>query len=391
MNKTLARFLFGIFFAVFLAFSAREQIIAAPKLTFDPANIEIAQDETKTITVRIDAENNNTIGADATITYPGGDIIINSVANGGYYSDLTSSNVQANGKLEIHGFLFNSFKSGSGILATITIKGTKTSGGGTINFSCTGANDSSKIINQNGQNILDCSSVNQVAISYTGGSAPTSTPTPTGTQNATPTPQPTAPPGQNPTCNFLAVDTNSGPAPLTVSLICAGSDPEDDIWAAEFTFGDGKKQEFSKNVGKNGSFTVAYVFGKGGTYSPSCRVRDISYNYSAPRDECKRTISVTGNTDGSGAASGVKPSPKPTRKPTPTPKGPSPTPQAVALVEYTSPTPTPVMESKKETKNFDLPRIFIGLAIMVVSLLIGGWLIFRNRRDENTGIPLSQE
>lgn len=385
-------------------------VLAAPRYTFDPANVTIPNGQSVTVSVLIDAETQQVFGGDAVMLYPTSDVEIVSVTNGGYFNEVFNyANSVATGKLEVHSFYSSSYttRTGSGTFAVVTLRAKKDTGGGSVTFHCTGDDSSSHILKSDLTNIISCASVNQLAMAYTGtGSSPTPTSTgsptvtltPTTGPNETPTPTPTksTAPGQKPSCNFLAVDTNTGAAPLTVSLICAGSDPEDDVWAAEFDFGNGQKHEFVKNVGKSGSFTVVYVYGKGGIYTPSCRVRDINNQYSEAHDSCKRKINVTGDSGGTGGTDvgGIKPTPTPSKKVTPTPPSRiSPTPQDAELVQFVESTPTPLaLESKKPTKPYDLPRVFIGLSIIVVTLLVGGLLIYKNRDGVNPpNIPISQD
>jgi len=119
---------------------------------------------------------------------------------------------------------------------------------------------------------------------------PTATATPTVTPSLTPTPTNTPP-----LCLGISAKPGAGSKPLTVRFSCAGYDTNNDITAAEFGFGAGKKQLVEKNIGVYGSFTTEYTYASAGSYDVTCRVRDASGVFSDYPSFCKYTIVVSEN------------------------------------------------------------------------------------------------
>ncbi len=142
---------------------------ASPRIYFDPNSKTIQKNGEFEATVVIDVESNTTFGADATITFSSSDLSVKSVANGEFFTDFTSA--QGDGRLELRGYmsaLFSS-KTGSGKLAKIVFVSKKDSGTGSVNFVCTSSGET-KIINTDGENILDCGNINQLSLTFTGDS-----------------------------------------------------------------------------------------------------------------------------------------------------------------------------------------------------------------------------
>lgn len=153
----------------------------------------------------------------------------------------------------------------------------------------------------------------------------TPTPTPTSTPTPTPTPTPTSAPNTDPTCTGMSASPASGDAPLEVTFTCSGVDPDGDITAAEFNFGNGETRLVEKNVGSPGSLSTTYSYSQTGNFGASCRVRDNNFKFSGIPDGCKKTISV-----GGAGAQVTTPTPTTPRQivegPTPTPTA-APTPK----------------------------------------------------------------
>lgn len=107
-------------------------------------------------------------------------------------------------------------------------------------------------------------------------------------------PTPTGPANQIPTCTGLSVDPASGNKPLTVTLKCSGTDPDGDINAATFNFGDSTADKIvnADFPGPTKDISTSYVFSTAGTYTATCKVRDNSLAFSAIPDACKQTITV---------------------------------------------------------------------------------------------------
>lgn len=122
---------------------------------------------------------------------------------------------------------------------------------------------------------------------------PTSSETPTSTPTPTPTPTPTSAANTSPECTGLSASPNSATsAPLTVNFTCSGVDPDGDITAAEFSFGDGQTQLVEKNVGSPGAISISYNYAQNGNFSASCRIRDNNFKFSTIPDSCKKNITI---------------------------------------------------------------------------------------------------
>ncbi len=152
------------------------QVLAAPRLYFEPATLTTTKDSDFQINLLIDVESKSAFGADAVVNFPPGDITVKSVTNGGFFSDF--SYAPSLGKLEIHGFFSTlySSKSGSGNFAVLTLNTNKDSGSGILNMTCSGSGADTQILDTNGQNILACSSLNQLSLTYSGATVPNPTP-----------------------------------------------------------------------------------------------------------------------------------------------------------------------------------------------------------------------
>ncbi len=147
--------------------------------------------------------------------------------------------------------------------------------------------------------------------------SPTATPTATVTNaptaTPTPTPTPTSAANTDPECTGLSVSPNSAASPpLSVTLTCSGKDPDGDITAAEFIFGDGQTKTVEKNVGSPGSISTNYTYTKEGSFPASCRVRDNNFKFTGTPDACKKTVTI-----GSAPVVQATPTPQPVVGPTP--------------------------------------------------------------------------
>ncbi len=160
---------------------------------------------------------------------------------------------------------------------------------------------------------------------------PSTTPTTTPTPTITPTPT-NAPPG----CNGISANPGSGAKPLTVNFSCAGYDPNNDITAVEFGFGNDQKRLVEKNVGQFGSITTSYTYDKAGSYNVTCRVRDNNMTFSDYPGYCTYTVVVTENS----LTPTPQRSPTPTRVVTKAPVSPN-TDAPLILTGDTASTPTP--------------------------------------------------
>lgn len=152
---------------------------AAPRLYFNPAALSLQNGVDIQIDVSIDAETNAVFGADATINIPS-EITVKSVTNGQFFDTFFNAPV-TNGQLELHGYLSAAFasKTGNGTFARLTLTSSKTLGASKIGFVCSAGGTDTEILNAFGQNILGCSSLNQLTLTYLNSTASPS-PTPGG-------------------------------------------------------------------------------------------------------------------------------------------------------------------------------------------------------------------
>ena len=168
---TIKTFLVSLFvsclFFVALAFAGPE-VLAAPRLYFDPSSATSNRDADFQIKIQIDVESQSVFGADAVVTFPSADITVKSVTNGDFFPSNGFSSAQSSGKIEIHGFfpgLYDS-KSGGGTFVILTLNSNKDTGSGIFSFTCSGSGNDTQILNLQGTNILSCSSLNLLTVSY---------------------------------------------------------------------------------------------------------------------------------------------------------------------------------------------------------------------------------
>ncbi len=360
-----------------------QHALAAPRLILDPGSATVANGSTVQLKVTIDVESAQVFGSDAIVSYPSSDVEVTGVASGGFFTDFSYGNDAGAGKLELHGFFSSLYtgKSGSGTLATISLKAKKDSGSTAISFVC-GSGATTRILNTNGTNILSCSSLNQSTLSFTGTQTqPTNTPTPT----VTPVPTATSAPSNNnlnPVCEGLSVNRTNGIAPMTVTLTCTGSDANNDVNFAEFSFGDNQEQHIEKNVGQKGSISTNHTYTITGSFIASCRVRDNNAAFSSRPETCKKTITVSRAVP---TATRAIASPTPTPIPTPTPtigtqivvlSTVTPTPEDVPL----PPAPSPVVEQKKAAQ-FPWSSVLFG-GLILIGLYFVWMAIVRSKNQQ---------
>jgi hypothetical protein len=116
--------------------------------------------------------------SDITINIPP-EITVKSVTNGGFFDNLlypatSGQPTVTNGLLELHGYFSDPLaaKTGIGTLAHLTFTSSKILGSTTITFQCDGSGNDTGITAVNGQNILTCSSLNQLVLTYANATAP---------------------------------------------------------------------------------------------------------------------------------------------------------------------------------------------------------------------------
>ena len=153
---------------LFLAcFAVPENALAAPTIYFDPATTERKQDSSFEIRVQINTDGNEVFGADATINYSKTELELESVTNGGFFTDFAYSETSTG--IEAHGYLSNLFdtKSGSGTFALLKFKSLASSGTTSITFTCSSGGNTTQILDSEGENILSCGSINQSNVTLT--------------------------------------------------------------------------------------------------------------------------------------------------------------------------------------------------------------------------------
>lgn len=329
MNKFLPKTILSFFLCLFAYAVPLTHAYATPNLLFSPTTVTAQQNGTFQITITLNADTNHVQSSDAIVSYAGADLNVTAVTNGGFFPDFNYAN-DTSGLLEIHGYTTGtSTLTGTGTLATITFKTKATQGSSAITMTCTGGTTNTNILSTTGQNILSCSQINQVGVSYESAS-PTPTPIQPPGATATPTPTPAVGGGNNsPICASMYADINSAVGePQTITFTCTGVDTDGYVNAVEFTFGDGTNQLIEKNIGSPGSLTTTHTYTTIGALGASCRVRDNNGIYSTTPDICKKIITIKPKTvvqasSEKGAVIGTPPvvaiisdTPEPTPEPT---------------------------------------------------------------------------
>ena len=156
--------------------------LAAPKLFFDPSSQNVSGGNNFDAVVKINTDSSSVFGSEVIVNYPSNFLEIRSINNGGFFPDFNSSYDST--KILIRAYSSSPFdyKTGSGIIATISFTAKAGFQETSLNFACSG----SSIIDNNGQNILSCSDLNSLILTLTGTGGPDPTNGPTyqpGTSN----------------------------------------------------------------------------------------------------------------------------------------------------------------------------------------------------------------
>lgn len=329
-KSALKNWLLVFVLIIALPFVRLASVHAAASMTLTPAISTAVINTSKTFTITLNTDGTDVFGADIIISYPTGAFQFVSAQNGSFFTDFNYSVNQATGIIALHGYFSSLFqtKNGTGTAAEFTLKAITSSGNATISYVCGGNGQSTQVIDADGDNIISCGHLTDSTVSFTGSATPTPSPIIGGTDI---TPTPTNKPGNNiPVCDSLSISPSSGSKPLGVTFTCSGTDSDNDLTAAEFSFGNSSSQIVEKNVGQYGSFTTSYTYITAGTYLVSCRLRDNNYAFSQTPAECQKSILVT-------TATGPTPTPTPKSNSNDTDDKSS----GVPLV-YTGATPTPV-------------------------------------------------
>ena len=168
--------------------------VSAQTFSLSPQSASKTVGEDFTVDLNIDTESKAVAGADVKITYDADTIEMVRVVNGDFFSE-GANNISA-GRLYVAGFFSEQFKTktGTGKVATLTVKGKK-AGSVQLIFVCTAQTNDSNILDASANDIANCSAIRNgtYTFSESSSSSPTSTPTPTPTGSSSYTPTPTPP------------------------------------------------------------------------------------------------------------------------------------------------------------------------------------------------------
>jgi hypothetical protein len=360
---------------------AGDAVHAASTLQLSPTQKTAAKDTQFTVSLNIQADQ-DIYAADAVILYTAADLEVVTATNGNFFDDFNFAKDASNGRIELHGYFANSTsdaKSGNGTFANITFKALKGTGTGTVSFGCSADGSDTFLLTPQGSNILTCSTLNTLTVTYTGSNV-VATPTPTtqvgGPQpTATPTPRPGV--NSEPSCTGISYLPGSGATTFsTMTIYCQGTDPDGTLNGTQFDFGDGNLRIVSATA-SDGKISTTYKYAKPGTYGISCKVRDNSGAWSGIPEICKSKISVIqGTTAYTGGTANS--TPRPTTRTTPGVPTPTPTIPQIVMMDFVSPTPF-IEESADETAEEQiiadenpLQRILLyaGGGISIVAILL---------------------
>lgn len=355
-----------------LTFSAlAPRAYAAPKLYFDQTSITAKNNTEFSVPIKIDAESNQVVGSDITINFASNDQELLGVDNGGYFSEFTWASSDT-GRVELHAFSSSIYqtKTGSGTLATLKFKSHQDKGSSTISFVCTSKGQDTNIIDNSGQNIVNCSNLNQTLITY----ATTSTsPPPSPTPQSSPSPT-NSPSNSAPVCASLSLNlTTSTHLPQPITLSCSGTDANNDITSATFNFGDGTTQTISQNISRKGTISTTHSYTKTGIFKPTCQLRDGQ----ADSNSCTSSLTIS-----SPAPTNT---PKPSLKPSSTPTG-----KVLSLVAETptpSPTPIPSEEPISNPVQKSIPTFVWWIIGFIIIAIIGYFSVKHILKSTVTPIP----
>lgn len=182
MHRTITQPAAVLFTALVFAFSA--QAVSAATLKFDPTSITATNGNTFEVDIIVDAGADQIAGTDAYIQYDNTLLEPSEVVPGTFFPVVSNSTTSE--QVYINGVVTDptDFKTGSGVLATVTFR-MLTDGDGTLSFYCdTTQPNTSKIVKNdvNATNVIECNALTLFSIN--GGDTPqdstlTATPAPT--------------------------------------------------------------------------------------------------------------------------------------------------------------------------------------------------------------------
>jgi len=161
-------------------------LAANPRLYLDPATATVAAGDTVTLELKIDTAGQEAAAADAKITFPPATVGFSAITAGEFFPKLSKVINSTTGLIDLHAYFDSgdvTSKSGAGIIAVLTVKGTAV-GSAELTLSCTsGSTTDSNIANPQGQDIISCSQSSGAEITVKSASSAAGaailTPTPT--------------------------------------------------------------------------------------------------------------------------------------------------------------------------------------------------------------------
>lgn len=163
-----------ILFAVLLCVSVKDA--SAAYFSFSPSSKNVTVDETFTVSVLLDTQNQSTDGADAIILYDSGKLSVTAASLGSLYANKVQEDYSTAGKVIFRATsTASSSFTGSGTFATITFKATS-DGSANVNFQFTAGSTTDSNVAKEGSDLLTSVSSATYTISTTSGTGGTTLP-----------------------------------------------------------------------------------------------------------------------------------------------------------------------------------------------------------------------
>jgi len=176
-----------LLFVILSLMSARSAY--AQVLSLSPQTATKGIGEEFDVLLNIDTEGKAVAGTDVKLTFDTTALEVIKITDGDFFSE--NGNNLGTGTLYIMGGFKEQFgtKTGSGKVATLTLKGKK-SGTAQLTFVCTTQNNDTNISDASGSDIINCTGTKNGSYTFATSSGATSTPTPTGSGSPTATATP---------------------------------------------------------------------------------------------------------------------------------------------------------------------------------------------------------
>lgn len=141
----------------------KPQSVLAQTMSFDPSTMGAVSGNQFSVNININTGSQQTSSADAMILFDSSILAIQSVSNGGFYSQFASNPISGTtNKYLISGFEVSplTYKSGSGVLATIVFQA-KSNGTSPVSFECTPGSsaDTNIALGTTAADIINCSAL----------------------------------------------------------------------------------------------------------------------------------------------------------------------------------------------------------------------------------------